>query len=83
MRAVLQSLDTEPDPSYVARIPRGVSALPRMIIGPADHRGGGKPTFPKVSIDLDAEAWKQSWPECRIETGAFVEKVSGSRPGCP
>jgi hypothetical protein len=28
------------------------------------------------------EARKQSWPECRIDASAFVEKVSGSRPGC-
>jgi len=25
-------------------------------------RGGGKPTFLKVSTDFDADAWKQSWP---------------------
>ena len=30
-----------------------------------------------------AEAWRQSWPGCRIDASAFVEKVSGSRPGCP
>jgi hypothetical protein len=27
--------------------------------------------------------WKKSWPGCRIDTGAFVEKLSGSHPGCP
>ncbi len=29
------------------------------------------------------KAWKESWPGCRIDASAFVEKVSGSRPGCP
>lgn len=29
------------------------------------------------------KAWKKSWPGCRIDTSAFVEKVSGSRLGCP
>jgi hypothetical protein len=27
--------------------------------------------------------WKKSWPGCRIDASVFVEKVSGSRPGCP
>ena len=31
----------------------------------------------------DAEGLEQSWPGCRIDTSAFVERVSGSRPGCP
>ena len=38
MRAVLQSLDTEPGPVFVPTIPRRVSALARMIVGPADAR---------------------------------------------
>src|SRR5258708_2583105 len=29
------------------------------------------------------KAWKKSWPVCRIDTSAFVERVSGSRLGCP
>jgi MFS family permease len=28
------------------------------------------------------KAWKKSWLGCRIDTSAFVEKVSGSHPGC-
>jgi hypothetical protein len=28
------------------------------------------------------KAWKKSWPGCRIDSSAFVEKVSGSRLGC-
>jgi len=35
------------------------------------------------SSDRDAEGLEKFWPGCRIDTSAFVEKVSGSRPGCP
>ena len=78
MRAVLQGLDTEPDPSYVPTISRRVSALARMIIGPPDAPRRREADVPEGSTDFDAEAWKQSWPGCRIDASAFVEKVSGS-----
>ena len=35
------------------------------------------------SADRDAEGLEKVLAGCRIDTSAFVEKVSGSRPGCP
>jgi hypothetical protein len=33
--------------------------------------------------DFNAEGLEKYRPGCRIDTSAFVGKVSGSRPGCP
>ena len=35
------------------------------------------------STGCDAEGLEKSWPWCRIDRSAFVEKVSGSRLDCP
>jgi len=35
------------------------------------------------SVGLAAEIPEKLWLGCRIDGSAFVEKVSGSRPGCP
>ena len=32
-----------------------------------------------VRLTAMRKAWKKSWPGCRIDSSAFVEKVSGSR----
>src|SRR5215471_18023417 len=53
----------------------------RRSSGYADVEGSRRSR--KGSTDFDAEGLEQSWPGCRIDASAFVEKVSGSRPGCP
>lgn len=30
-----------------------------------------------------ADGMEKSWPGCRLDTSAFVEKLSGSSPCCP
>jgi len=42
----------------------------------------GSPGFPAGPVGLTAEIPEKLWLGCRIDAGAFVERVSGSRPGC-
>jgi len=81
-----------PVPSQGARSrplkPSAESARPSALVAGRTHimheraiRAAGSVAC--GSTDCDAESLEKVWPGCRIDTSAFVETVSGSRPGCP
>lgn len=47
-----------------------------------DLKPGGSYGLTCSSAGRLAGGLEKSWPGCRIGTSAFVEKVSGGRPGC-
>jgi len=65
---------------------QGPTALRATAGGPCTQLAaycGGTPKFPEGPTDLDAERRGDNRGRVSNRQSAFVEKVSGSRPGCP